>query len=258
MTEIQQLREIMAMLRNPEKGCPWDVEQNFKSIAQHTIEEAYEVVDAIEKEDMQSLKEELGDLLLQVIFHSQMAEEENLFNFEDVVAVLNKKLIERHPHVFGDKDIKTAAEQENSWEEIKKQERQKKGEGSVLDGVARSLPALTRSVKLQKRAAKVGFEWPTMDGVFAKIEEEIGELKQAVKEDSNIAEEYGDVLFAFSNLGRKLHLSPEDCLRACNAKFERRFSHIEKRLREENRDIEKATLEEMDILWDEAKILEKQ
>jgi ATP diphosphatase len=260
MNSIIRLKEIMALLRDPVKGCPWDVEQSFKSIAPNTIEEAYEVVDAIEKEDMSALKEELGDLLLQVVFHSQMADEQGHFKFDDVVAAINKKLVDRHPHIFGDEVIKTAKEQEESWENIKKKERDSKsdyGRASLLDGVAKALPALTRAVKLQKRAAKVGFDWPNLDGVFNKIDEELIELKEAIADNSNIAEEYGDLLFIFSNLGRKLNLDPEVCLRGCSSKFERRFHHIEKRLAEQNRNIEDATLEDMDILWNEAKNLEK-
>jgi ATP diphosphatase len=260
MNSIARLKEIMALLRDPEKGCPWDVEQTFKSISPNTIEEAYEVVDAIEKGDMHALKEELGDLLLQVIFHSQMADEQGHFKFDDVVEVLNQKLIDRHPHIFGDEIITTAKEQEESWEKIKKQERDKKADGghaSILGGVAITLPALTRAVKIQKRAAKVGFDWPNLTYVFDKIDEELVELKEAINDNSNIAEEYGDLLFILSNLGRKLNLDPEVCLRGCSGKFERRFHHIEKSLIEQGMDIEKATLEQMDKLWDEAKGMEK-
>jgi len=258
MSNIDKLKDIMELLRDPEKGCPWDVEQDYKSISPHTIEEAYEVVDAIDKGDMQALKEELGDLLLQVIFHSQMASEEGEFNFEDVVESINNKLIDRHPHVFGDADIKTANEQEKAWEEQKAKERAVKagvvGESlSVLDGVAIALPALTRSVKLQKRAAKVGFDWADLEGVYSKIDEEFDELKRAVNGDGNIAEEFGDLLFCISNLGRKLKLDPEVCLKGCNEKFIKRFKYIENSLNEQNKKLEDSTLEEMDRLWNEAK-----
>jgi ATP diphosphatase len=258
MTPIERLKEIMAMLRDPEKGCPWDKEQDFKSIAPHTIEEAYEVVDAIEKNDMNALKEELGDLLLQVIFYAQMADEAGYFNFDDVAGTINKKLVDRHPHIFGDADIKTATEQEISWENLKKQERDKKaqnGKASVLDGVAITLPALTRAVKIQARAAKVGFDWTNLDDVFAKIEEEIGELKEAIAKDSNIEEEYGDLLFVMSNLGRKLKLDPEVAIRGCIAKFERRFQYIEKSLTDRGVKFEDSSLAEMDVLWNEAKLV---
>jgi len=255
MAEIDRLKDIMAQLRDPETGCPWDIEQNFLSIAPHTIEEAYEVVDAIEKNDMQSLKEELGDLLLQVIFYAQMANEQGLFNFEDVAKSINDKLVVRHPHVFGDKDIKTARQQEASWEDIKQQERANKGEHSALDGVALALPALTRAVKLQKRAAKVGFDWPDVTQVLDKIEEEIDELKVEIKSEGNIEEEYGDILFALANLGRKMKISPEEALKKCNSKFEKRFNYIEKSLKKINKTPEKSTLKEMESLWNEAKKL---
>jgi ATP diphosphatase len=256
---INKLKKIMSDLRDPENGCPWDVEQNFQSIVPHTIEEAYEVADAIERGDMQSLKEELGDLLLQVIFYAQMADEEGYFNFDDVVEAINKKLVDRHPHVFGDMDIKTAKEQEESWERLKKEERaakaKEKGEvASVLDDVAVTLPALTRSVKLQKRAAKTGFDWPDLNGVFAKIDEELGELKEAIENNSNIEEESGDLLFVISNLIRKIKVDPEVALRGCNSKFEKRFRYIEKRLDEQGRDIENCSLEDLDKLWEEAKL----
>lgn len=262
MTKITKLKEIMALLRDPEKGCPWDVEQDFKSISPHTIEEAYEVVDAIDKNDMLSLKEELGDLLLQVIFHSQMADEKGYFNFEDVVDAINNKLIERHPNIFGDADIKTAKEQENAWEAKKAEERAAKARAngdslSVLDGVAIALPALTRSVKLQKRAAKVGFDWANIQDVYDKIEEELGELKRAVNGDGNIDEEFGDLLFCISNLGRKLKLDPEVCLKMCNEKFIKRFSYIEDSLKKQNRSINDSNLVEMDELWNEAKLVLK-
>lgn len=259
MSKILRLKEIMALLRDPEKGCPWDLEQDFKSISPHTIEEAYEVVDAIDKNDMQSLKEELGDLLLQVIFHSQMADEKGYFNFEDVVETINDKLIQRHPHIFDDADIKTANEQETAWEAKKAEERAIKAKKNgdtlgVLDGVAIALPALTRSVKLQKRAAKVGFDWENIQDVYDKIEEELQELKRAANGDGDVEEEFGDLLFCISNLGRKFKLDPEVCLKKCNEKFIKRFSYIENSFKKQNIDINDATLAEMDKLWNEAKL----
>lgn len=260
-SKIEELKKIMARLRDPETGCPWDVEQNFSSIAPCTLEEAYEVLDAIEKGDMESLKEELGDLLLQVIFHSQMASERGNFDFEDVTAAIINKLIVRHPHVFGDAEIKTASEQEAAWEKIKEQERKNKASGeishSILDGVALALPATIRAAKLQKRAAKVGFDWPNIEGVFAKIEEELSETRNAIGDKTAIQEEIGDLLFSVVNLARKLDIDPENALRGCNAKFERRFRYVEDTISKEGGDIRKTSLEDMDKLWDEAKLLEK-
>lgn len=242
---IDKLITIMQRLRDPENGCPWDIKQNFKSIAPHTIEEAYEVVDAIENGNTNSLKEELGDLLLQVIFHSQLAEEEHFFSFNDVVEAICEKLIRRHPHVFGDENILNAEHQEKSWENIKKAER---GSAGILDDIAITLPALTRSVKLQKRAAQVGFDWPDTEGAVNKLDEELKELKQAMKDNSNISEEIGDVLFSITNIARKLKVDPETALRECNHKFTQRFNYIEK-----STNISEATLEEMEKLWQEAK-----
>lgn len=259
MSNIEELKKIMAQLRSPEGGCPWDLEQNYATIAPHTIEEAYEVADAIERGDMEDLKGELGDLLFQVVFHSQMAAEEGAFDFEDVVCAIRDKMIKRHPHVFGGSvDINTAGEQEVSWEKQKEEERRAQAdkEGvviSVLDGVAVTLPAMTRAVKLQKRAAKVGFDWPRVESVFDKVYEELDELKHAVKEGSNIEEELGDLLFIVTNLCRKLHLDPEVALKKCNRKFEKRFHYIEAQLQQAQRNINEATLEQMDELWEEAK-----
>jgi nucleoside triphosphate diphosphatase len=260
-SKIEQLKEIMKLLRDPETGCPWDVEQNFKSIASCTLEEAYEVFDAIEENDMDSLKEELGDLLLQVIFHAQMASEENIFDFEDVAGAIINKLIVRHPHVFGDAEIKTASEQESAWERQKEIERKDKaadgGAHSLLDGVAKALPATIRAAKLQKRAAKVGFDWPDLIGVFAKIEEELCEVRHAVEIQDGIKEEIGDLLFSVVNLARKLDIDPEDALRRCNGKFERRFNHIEKKISDAGEQISSSSLEKMEGLWNEAKELER-
>ncbi len=258
---IDELKKIMARLCDPDGGCPWDIEQDFASIAPCTLEEAYEVLDAIEKGDMQALQEELGDLLLQVVFHAQMAAEKNAFDFEDVVQTIIDKLIVRHPHVFGDAEIATAAEQEVAWEKLKEQERKEKakeeGSHSLLDGIAKALPATLRAAKLQKRAAKVGFDWPDLEGVYDKIEEELQEVQQAVKAQQNIKEEVGDVLFAVVNLARKLGIDPEEALRGCNTKFERRFRYVEYKTAKAGLDIKDAGLKEMDRLWNEAKELEK-
>lgn len=258
MKHTARLLEIMAQLRDPAKGCPWDVEQNFASIVPYTLEEAYEVAEAIEQNDMNALKEELGDLLLQVVFHAQMAKEQGLFAFEDVANAINEKLVVRHPHVFGNADIKTAEDQLNAWETIKAQERAVKKGGaraSALDDIPLALPALVRAVKLQKRAAKVGFDWPHVKCVFEKLEEEIAELRDASQNTSHahIAEELGDLLFVVANLARHFKVDPEDALRATNKKFERRFHYIEETLAKQNRTPEDSTLEEMDRLWDEAK-----
>ncbi len=256
---IDRLLEIMAQLRNPEGGCPWDVEQDFQSIAPHTLEEAYEVVDAIYEGDMNNLREELGDLLLQVVFHAQMAKEENLFDFDDVAQAINDKLIRRHPHVFGNADIKTAEAQTEAWEQIKAEERAAKGQPenptSLLDDVPQALPALTRAAKLQKRAAKVGFDWPDIAPVFGKIDEEMGELKEAIsaEDTENIRNEMGDVLFACANLARKLGVDPEDALRHTNRKFTRRFQFIEQSLAKKGKTPIESDLTEMDALWETAK-----
>jgi MazG family protein len=260
LAPIDQLRQIMAQLRNPDSGCPWDLEQDFSTIAPYTIEEAYEVADAIERGHFGELKDELGDLLLQVVFHSQMAEEENLFDFNDVCQAINDKMIRRHPHVFGDATTRDSETQTAEWEAIKATERQQsdKGDG-VLDDVPVALPALKRAQKLQKRAARVGFDWPDAEQVFAKIEEEIGEVREAMsrKNADDIAEEIGDLMFVCTNLGRKLKVDVETATRTANAKFERRFRHIEARLREQGRTPDDASLEEMETLWDEAKAADK-
>ena len=260
LAPIDQLRQIMAQLRNPDAGCPWDLEQDFSTIAPYTIEEAYEVADAIERGHFGELKDELGDLLLQVVFHSQMAEEENLFDFNDVCQAINDKMIRRHPHVFGDATTRDSETQTAEWEAIKATERQQsdKGDG-VLDDVPVALPALKRAQKLQKRAARVGFDWPDAEQVFAKIEEEIGEVREAMsrKNADDIAEEIGDLMCVCTNLGRKLKVDVETATRTANAKFERRFRHIEARLREQGRTPDDASLEEMETLWDEAKAADK-
>ena len=251
-----RLQEIMRALRDPEGGCPWDIEQNFSSIAPYTVEEAYEVADAIERENWDDLKNELGDLLLQTVYHTQMAEEENLFNFNDVVNQISEKMIKRHPHVFGNlKQNKTSDQQIKDWEAIKADERVKKNQTGILDDVALNLPALVRSLKLQKRAARVGFDWPTVSKVLKKIEEETKELVEAKEFESQerINEEFGDLMFSIVNLGRHLKVDPEEALKKTNIKFITRFQFIEDEIKSEGRDLEDTSLEEMEKLWQRAK-----
>lgn len=260
MSSIDRLLQIMARLRDRERGCPWDVEQTFRTIAPYTIEEAYEVADAIERNDLASLRDELGDLLFQVVFHAQMASERQSFTFDDVVAAICDKMERRHPHVFGDAKIDSAAGQTVAWEEQKRRERELKSD-SVLADVPIGLPALTRANKLGKRAAQVGFEWPDVHGALDKLDEEIGELRQELHtgkapddiDRPAIAAELGDVLFCIVNVCRYLQIDPEASLRDTNAKFERRFRYVEQRLKEQGRTARQATLEEMDALWDEGK-----
>ncbi len=260
---IERLKDIMAKLRDPESGCPWDVEQDFATIAPYTIEEAYEVADAIERDDTDDLRDELGDLLLQVIFHARMAEEAGHFNFDDVANSISDKMVRRHPHVFGDVNVESAEAQTMAWEQQKAQERREKGgseDVSVLDGVAKGLPALLRSYKLQKRAARVGFDWPDPKSAFKKLEEEMGELSEEIDggtDQATLLDEFADVLFCAVNLARKLEIDPEAALRYGNAKFERRFGYVEATLREQGRAPEDCTLAEMDELWDQGKSQEK-
>lgn len=258
---MSELLAIMARLRDRETGCPWDIEQDFSTIAPYTIEEAYEVADAIERKDMADLQDELGDLLLQVVFHAQMANEAGLFDFDDVCRSINDKMIRRHPHVFGDESQRDTDAQNQAWEEQKALERKQKDKGeSLLDDVPVALPALKRAQKLQKRAATVGFDWPDADRVLAKVDEELEEVRDAImhNDQSAIDEEVGDLLFVCTNLGRKLKVDVEAATRSANAKFERRFRHIEMRLDAQNRTTSDASLEEMEALWDEAKRIEKQ
>lgn len=255
MSQLTRLLQIMARLRNPDGGCPWDLQQSFRTIAPYTIEESYEVADAIERGDLGALREELGDLLFQVVFHSQLASEQRAFDFEDVAKVIGDKLERRHPHVFGDAQIGSAAAQTVAWEEHKRQERARKG-GGVLADVPLALPALARADKLGKRAAQVGFEWPSVEGALDKLDEELDELRnelQAGASREEIAKELGDVLFCVVNVCRYLNIDPETTLRGTNAKFERRFGYVERRLAEQGRTPQQATLEEMDALWDEGK-----
>ena len=268
-TPMNRLIEIMARLRHPKDGCAWDLEQTFKTIAPHTIEEAYEVADAIEHEDMAALKDELGDLLLQVVFHAQMAEEQGQFVFDDVATAICEKLVRRHPHVFSDTTVKDAADQTRLWEALKADERQARadasgGDGrpvSALDGVSTALPALSRALKLQNRAARIGFDWPEAAEVVAKIEEELAEIKAALARDAGpdaIDEEIGDLLFACVNFTRKLGLDPESALRRGNIKFDRRFRRMESFLAEASQCRETASLEEMEALWQRVKNEEKE
>ena len=261
---IDQLIEIMARLRAPKGGCPWDLEQTFATIAPYTVEEAYEVADAIARGDMADLRDELGDLLLQVVFHARMAEEIDAFAFDDVVRAIADKMIRRHPHVFGDASERDAATQTASWEATKAAERAEKSArfpaSSALDGVALALPALMRADKLQRRAARVGFDWPEARQVLDKIEEEIGELRaelDAGAPPDAVEDEVGDLLFALANLARHLKVDPDAALRRCNAKFERRFKMIETALAVEGRRPEQASLEEMEALWQRAKATER-
>ena len=241
----------MTALRNPDHGCPWDIEQTHQSIKTYAIEEAYEVVDAIDHGDDDALKNELGDLLLQVVFHAQIASEEKRFDFDAIAQAISDKMIARHPHVFGDAGKRTAKEQTLDWERIKAGEREEKGEVSALDGVARALPALTRAYKLQKRAARVGFDWNDISKVRDKINEELDELENAKKDAQK--EEFGDVLFAMVNFGRHLGIDPEEALSLTNAKFVSRFRHIEKEFERENLKLEPKNLDKMEKHWQKAK-----
>lgn len=265
MNHLERLLGIMRRLRDPQEGCPWDREQTFATVAPFTIEEAYEVADAIERGDFDGLKDELGDLLFQVVFHARMAEEAGRFDFDQVASVICDKLVRRHPHVFGDAAVGTAAEQTRAWETHKARERGERAEAvgdsaGVLDGVPVSLPALSRAAKLQRRAARVGFDWQAVDDIFNKIEEELAELHEALRhgEDAeHITEELGDLLFAIVNVARYLERDPEAALRKANAKFERRFRHIEDGLARQGREFRDVTLKDMDALWDEAKTKER-
>ena len=249
--QTARLLTIMARLRNPDLGCEWDVAQTFETIAPYTIEEAYEVADAIERGDMQELRGELGDLLLQVVFHSRMAEEAGAFTFEDVARSISDKMETRHPHVFGSEQ---QDRQERRWEELKAQERAARGETSSMDGVARALPALLRAEKLQKRAARDGFDWPDTEGPAAKITEELTELSEAADEAERL-EEAGDLLFAAVNCVRAYGIAPEDALRAANAKFETRYRSMERLAVGSGRDFASLSLDEKEHLWSKVKVL---
>lgn len=263
---VEDLQYLMSQLRNPDGGCPWDLKQTFASIVPSTIEEAYEVAEAIEREDFAHLQEELGDLLFQVIFYAQLGREDGHFDFSVIVDTLVRKLVRRHPHVFpsgelyGSPDGKqgSAIDEEQvkaNWEAIKAEERQAKGEKGTLDGVAVGLPALTRAAKLQKRASQVGFDWPEIDGVLAKVEEEVRELREAIASGSqdHSREELGDLLFSCVNVARHLKVDPEAALRQCNRKFEQRFGKVESALKSRDQQPSDVSLEELDRLWEQAK-----
>jgi MazG family protein len=267
---VATLIDIMAALRTPVTGCPWDLEQNFKSIAPYTIEEAYEVADAIERGDMTNLREELGDLLLQVVYHAQMAQEQGAFAFQDVVEAICDKMVRRHPHVFGNAEARAAGAAKGFWEKAKSEEkraRAERGTGAAgeearpgeLDGIPLALPALTRAVKLQDKAARVGFDWPALAPVLAKMKEELAELEEQIDSgrQDQLAEEFGDLMFVMANVARHLQIDPEASLRAANEKFMRRFRRIEERLAERGRTPAQSNLAEMDALWDEAKLEER-
>ncbi|HUQ51020.1 MAG TPA: nucleoside triphosphate pyrophosphohydrolase [Gammaproteobacteria bacterium] len=254
-TSLAELLRIMARLRDRERGCPWDLEQSFATIAPYTIEEAYEVADAIERNDLPDLKDELGDLLFQVVFHARMAEEAGAFAFADVARAICDKMLRRHPHVFGSLEVGSSAEQTELWERIKREERAGAPPAGILDDVPVGLPALTRATKLGKRAASVGFDWPDVAGVRAKIDEELAEVDAAMTggDESEIAAELGDLLFSIANLTRHLELDPETCLRAANARFARRFHVVESEVAASGKPWSSFAAPELDRLWNEAK-----
>ena len=253
--EINNLLQTFKRLRDPSQGCPWDKEQDFKSIASCSIEEAYEVADAIEREDFNDLKEELGDLFFQIIFHSGMAEEKKLFNFEEVVKELNDKLIRRHPHVFDKKQEMSASESLEIWEKEKKKEREKKNLISLMDDIPKNLPSLTRAKKIQKRAKSVGFDWQNESDVIRKIDEEIDELKRAKvsQKKEDISEEIGDLFFTLVNLSRHYNLEPEDIIRKANLKFETRFRKMEDEANKTKVNLEDLEINELETLWQKIK-----
>jgi MazG family protein len=267
--DIQVLLDIMRRLRTPGTGCPWDLEQTFETIAPYTIEEAYEVADAIARGDLAALKEELGDLLLQVVYHAQMASEQGAFDFAAVVEAITAKMIRRHPHVFGDASARAAGAAKGFWAKAKAAEkaarkREGGGSASLLEDVPLALPALTRAVKLQEKAAEAGFDWPHVGQVLTKMKEELAELEAAIEAQpstksgqAKVQEEFGDLLFVLANVARHLGIDAEAALRTANGKFVRRFGHIERRLAAEGRKPEESTLAEMDALWDEAKRAEQ-
>ncbi|NKJ76658.1 nucleoside triphosphate pyrophosphohydrolase [Rhizobium leguminosarum bv. viciae] len=269
--DISRLIEIMAALRHPETGCPWDIVQSFETIKPYTIEEAYEVSDAIERGDMDDFCDELGDLLLQVVFHARMAEEAGEFSFGDVVNAITAKMIRRHPHVFARSAADTPDAVKRQWDEIKQAEKRERTErrsrrgitedfnSGFLGSVQRSFPALTEALKLQERAAKVGFDWSAPEPILDKIEEEIGELRVALREgdQAKVSDELGDLIFAVVNIGRHVKADPEQAVRGTNTKFRRRFSHIEQVLEEEGETLEDATLERMEEIWQAAKAIER-
>jgi ATP diphosphatase len=259
MQAINQLIEIMQALRDKQTGCPWDIEQDFRSISPYTIEEAYEVADAIERNDMADLKDELGDLLFQVIFHAQMAKEQGAFDFADVVTAINEKLVRRHPHVFADEQVENKRQLAERWEQHKQNERDNKSDKesvSVLDGIASTLPALRWSQKIQKRAARTGFDWPNISPVFDKLEEELAELKAEIGRPDNqerIIDEYGDVLFVCVNLAMHLDINAEESMRYASRKFIGRFQTMERLILQDNKSFDDLSLEQMEAYWQKSK-----
>ena len=256
-TQLRALIEVMAKLRDPIDGCAWDLEQDHASIAPYTIEEAYEVQDAIEKNDMQGLREELGDLLLQVVFQARIGEESGHFDFADIAQSITDKMIRRHPHIFGNHEYRTAEEQRQAWEDIKAKERQSKKETRLLDDVAITLPAMMRAFKLQKRAARVGFDWPDSQQVLDKVKEELAEVEAELTPDqinpTRLEDEIGDVLFSVINLARKLDIDPEQALKSTNSKFTNRFNYVEETIVFNGKNLKDTSLDEMEDLWQKAK-----
>ncbi len=261
MSEMSELLEVMARLRDPEAGCPWDKQQTFKSILPYTLEEVYEVAEAVDQNDMASLREELGDLLFQIVFYAQMAKEAGAFEFSDVAAEISDKLVQRHPHVFGDAEIDSVDAQNQAWEKHKASERQAKAVGqnrlpSVMDNIPLALPGLLRSIKLQRRAARLGFDWPSVEPVLEKIEEELAEVREVLTEGGDIdrlTHEVGDLLFACTNLARHVNIDPEVAMRGINHRFESRFRRVEELAAQQNQSLPEMSLDEMDKLWDQAK-----
>lgn len=255
MNNIEKLLEVMQALRDKQNGCPWDLQQNFASIAPYTIEEAYEVADAIEREDYGALRDELGDLLFQVVFHARMAEEAGLFNFDDVAGTISDKMLRRHPHVFGSDEQKRAGITDGSWEQIKADERKEDDDDSIMAGIALALPALKRAQKLGKRASRVGFDWPDRQGVRDKIQEELSELEDAVggRDTDDMDEEFGDLLFAVVNLARHLDIDPETALTGANRKFERRFREMERAVAASGKSLKRLSLADLEQEWRAAK-----
>lgn len=257
MNNLKELLNIMATLRDPKDGCAWDVEQTFETVAPYTVEEAYEVAEAIDNNDMDGLKDELGDLLFQVVFHARMAEEAGHFNFSDVVDGISEKMVRRHPHVFAGENHRSAEEQTVAWEEQKAQERADKKQASILDGVTVGLPALTRAVKLQKRAARVGFDWPETSMVIDKLNEEMAELSEELiadqQDQTKIEEEFGDMMFVYANLARHLKINPEQALKKANTKFTQRFNKIEQYIENKQKSFDQYSLDELEEFWVMAK-----
>ena len=262
MSSIQQLLDIMRALRDQKSGCPWDLEQDFQSLIPYTVEEAYEVADAIERDDLDDLKSELGDLLFQIVFYSQLAKEQQIFNFNDVADAISDKLIRRHPHVFADSKVKDSIEQTKEWEKIKQQEREEKSDKensstSILDDISRTLPALMRSEKLQKRAAREGFDWPHINDVMAKVAEELNEVQEELDAESQnkekVEDEIGDLFFSCINLSRHAGLNAEQCVRKANLKFEKRFRALEKIAKAKDLQINQMTVTALEALWQEVK-----